>query len=365
MKKILFATLCAAMMMTGCGNNRNQCIRMGDLSEFDTLSYAMGANYAIGLSTRMTIVPFDYAAMDKALKKAMLDENAMSRNDARNMLQEYFSYQKFGQRSQEVALNRAQADSLRWANGDSTVMEYGSDPDMFESEEERTQVSEALATDIGGEIRSFEVPLQVSWVLKAMQDVRDGQSKMTEGEVVNYLQTYFAEVRPVMNDEASKEWLNKVARKHGVKQTESGLLYKVDKAGDPEMKPEARDMVKVHYTGRVRTGRVFDSSLFENRPKEQQEMLKQYYPDTYKENNPAEVPLNQVIKGWTEGLQLIGKGGKITLWIPSELAYGPSGTQGIGPNEALEFEVELLDVTRADAPAAEPEAAEPTETPAE
>lgn len=370
MKKILFATLCAAMMMTGCGKNRNQVVCMGDLSQFDTLSYAMGANYAIGISTRMTIVPFDYEAMDKALENALFDKSAaMSRNDARNMLQEYFSYQKFGQRSQEVALKRAQADSVRWAQGDSTVMNYGSDPDMFETEEERTQISQALGTDIGYEVRGFEVPLQACWILQAMQDVRDGNSKMTEGEVVDYLQHYFAEVRPAVNAEASKEWLEKVARKHGVKRTESGLLYKVEKAGDAGMKPEARDMVKVHYTGRVRTGRVFDSSLFENRPKEQQEMLKQYYPDTYNENNPAEFPLNQVIKGWTEGLQLIGKGGKITLWIPSELAYGPNGNQGIGPNEALEFEVELLDVTRADAPAEpQPEAeetAETAETPAE
>jgi len=370
MKKILFAALCAAMMMTGCGKNRNSGIRMGDLSQFDTLSYAMGANYAIGMSTRMTIVPFDHQALDKALKNALLDEKAMSRNDARNKLQEYFSYQKFGQRSQEIARKRAEADSIRLAGGDSTVVEYGADPDMFESEEERTEVSEALGTDIGCEIRGFELPLQVSWVLEAMRNVRDGNSKMTEAEVVEYLQHYFAEVRPVVNDEASKEWLEKVARKRGVKKTESGLLYKVEKAGDPELKPEARDAVKVHYTGRLRSGRVFDSSIFENRPKEQQEMLKQYYPDTYNENNPAEFSLNQVIKGWSEGLQLIGKGGKITLWIPSELAYGPTGNQGIGPNEALEFEVELLDVTRADAPVAEPhpeteETAETAGTPAE
>ena len=104
-------------------------------------------------------------------------------------------------------------------------------------------------------------------------------------------------------------------------------------------------MVKVHYTGRLRSGRVFDSSIFENRPKEQQEMMKQYYPDTYNENNPVEFQLNQVIKGWTEGMQLVGKGGKIKLWIPSELAYGESGTRNIAPNQALEFEVELLDVT--------------------
>ena len=86
-----------------------------------------------------------------------------------------------------------------------------------------------------------------------------------------------------------------------------------------------RDVVVVNYEGKNRKGKVFDSS--------------------YERNEPAEFPLNRVIKGWTEGMKLVGKGGKITLWIPAELAYGERGAgRDIGANEALEFSVEVVDV---------------------
>ena len=86
-----------------------------------------------------------------------------------------------------------------------------------------------------------------------------------------------------------------------------------------------RDIVVVHYKGTTDDGTVFDSS--------------------YDRGEPAEFPLDRVIPGWTEGMKLVGKGGKITLWLPSDLAYGPRGAgRNIGPNQALQFEVELLDV---------------------
>ncbi|MBQ5751781.1 MAG: FKBP-type peptidyl-prolyl cis-trans isomerase, partial [Bacteroidaceae bacterium] len=92
--------------------------------------------------------------------------------------------------------------------------------------------------------------------------------------------------------------------------------------------------------------KVFDSNRWNDMPAERQSMMEAYQPDQAGKDNPIEFALNQVIKGWTEGMKLIGKGGKITLWIPSELAYGERGTgRDIGPNEALRFDVELLDVT--------------------
>ena len=196
------------------------------------------------------------------------------------------------------------------------------------------------------------------WVTEAMQNVRDNNPKMTQDEVNSYLQYYFMVKRPAENAEASKAWLEKIEKKSGVQKTESGLLYKVTKAGDERLKAvDSRDVVKVHYTGRTRDGKVFDTSLFKNRSKEQQEMLKQQNPEGYDQDEPIEFPLNRVIAGWTEGMKLVGKGGKITLWIPAELAYGARGAgRDIGPNEALEFEVELIDVTPYQAP--EPENAE-------
>jgi FKBP-type peptidyl-prolyl cis-trans isomerase len=113
-------------------------------------------------------------------------------------------------------------------------------------------------------------------------------------------------------------------KKPGVKETASGLQYKVITMGDGA-KPEATDKVKVHYRGTLIDGKEFDSS--------------------YKRNKPTEFGLNQVIKGWTEGLQLMNIGSKYEFCSPSGLAYGPNGPPSIGPNQTLIFNVELLDIT--------------------
>ncbi len=96
-----------------------------------------------------------------------------------------------------------------------------------------------------------------------MQDVRDGKAKMAEDAVNQYLQYYFMVKRPAENAEASKAWLEKIEKKSGVKKTESGLLYKVTKEGDAaKMAKDPRDVVRVHYTGYTREGKVFDTSIF-------------------------------------------------------------------------------------------------------
>ena len=118
-------------------------------------------------------------------------------------------------------------------------------------------------------------------------------------------------------------------KKAGVKVTDSGLQYKVITEGEGAA-PKATDRVKVHYRGTLINGQEFDSS--------------------YKRNEPAEFGLNQVIKGWTEGVQLMKVGGKSEFYIPSELAYGVNGTPSIGPSETLIFTVELLDITTPSTP---------------
>lgn len=121
-----------------------------------------------------------------------------------------------------------------------------------------------------------------------------------------------------------KEYLAENGKKSGVKTTESGLQYEELTAG-AGASPTAADTVKVHYRGTLINGTEFDSS--------------------YARNEPVSFPLNGVIAGWTEGLQMIKEGGKARLVIPSDLAYGPGGMgNAIGPNETLIFEVELLEV---------------------
>ena len=360
MKKIFFAAaLAGAAMLASCGGHKGG-VEMGSLSEFDSLSYSLGANIGYGMSFEMKDIPFDFKAIDKGIKEGAMDKTSQKHDESLDMLREYFM-SKRGERAQAIAQKRAEADSVRLAGGDSTKVEYpAADPEMFESEEEREQISYAFGNDIGFNIAQSGMPIQLVWIGEAMQNVRDNNAKMSEDEVNQYLQYYFMVKRPAENAEASMKWLEKIEKQSGVKKTESGLLYKVTKEGDASVMPkDPRDVVKVHYTGRTREGKVFDTSKFENRPKEQQEMMRKQNPDAFDEkgklkegDKEAEFPLNRVIPGWTEGLQLVGKGGTITLWIPADLAYGARGAgRDIGPNEALEFEVELIDVTPYEEPA--------------
>ena len=123
------------------------------------------------------------------------------------------------------------------------------------------------------------------------------------------------------NLQRSQAFLAGNAAKDGVVTTESGLQYRVLELGEGE-KPSAESTVQVHYEGRLITGDVFDSSIARGAP--------------------VEFGLNQVIPGWTEGLQLMSEGAKYEFYIPSDLAYGSSGSNSIGPNEALIFVVELV-----------------------
>ena len=134
-----------------------------------------------------------------------------------------------------------------------------------------------------------------------------------------------------------------------MKKTESGIVYKIVNEGDMSAKAvNDTDVVKVLYTGTTRNGNVFDSNRWADMPQQRQQMMQAYQPDQAGKDNPIEFPLNRVIKGWTEGMKLVGKGGRIILWIPAELAYGQNAPiQEIGANEALRFDVELLDVTPA------------------
>lgn len=129
------------------------------------------------------------------------------------------------------------------------------------------------------------------------------------------------------NLEQGQKFLAENAKKAGVKTTESGLQYEETQAGTGKQ-PALSDTVKVHYRGTLIDGTEFDSS--------------------YSRDEPVSFPLNGVIPGWTEGLQLMKEGGKAKLAIPADLAYGPGGMgNAIGPNSALLFEVELLEVNPA------------------
>lgn len=151
-----------------------------------------------------------------------------------------------------------------------------------------------------------------------MQEVLMAYQKEQEEKFVKDMQS-----KAEGNKTKGQEFLAQNAKKEGVKTTASGLQYKVIKEGTGKS-PKATDVVEVNYEGKLLDGTVFDSS--------------------YERGEPIEFPLNQVIAGWTEGLQLMKEGGKYEFFIPSDLAYGEAGNSGIEPNSTLIFTVELLKV---------------------
>lgn len=158
---------------------------------------------------------------------------------------------------------------------------------------------------------------------KKDSSLTDDQLKATQGALTALLQTR----REAMVEEMKAKGVAFLAAnkdKEGVKTLDSGLQYKVIKAGEGES-PAATDTVKVHYTGKLISGKTFDSSI--------------------QRGKPATFRVGQVIPGWQEGIQKMKVGSKWMLYIPSDLAYGANGSPGaIGPHQVLVFEVELLEI---------------------
>ena len=136
------------------------------------------------------------------------------------------------------------------------------------------------------------------------------------------------EYTAAVNKKIGEDFLSENRMKDGVEVTESGLQYKIIEAGS-DVKAGPKDTVYVHYTGTLIDGTEFDASD--------------------KTKDPVKMMLNRVIKGWTEGLQLVGEGGKIQLFIPDSLAYGSRNMGKIGPNSTLIFDVDVVKVGKAPA----------------
>ena len=180
-------------------------------------------------------------------------------------------------------------------------------------------------------------------IVRGFVDSIDGKAVIEKEEIQALLMNLDASMKEkqqaaaIAASEASlaegAKFLADNAKKEGVIVTESGIQYEVLTAGEGDT-PAATDTVKVHYTGTFLNGESFDSS-YDGKGK------------------PVVFPLNRVIKGWTEGVQLMSVGAKFKFTIPSDLAYGPNGNPrgGIPGNSVLEFEIELLEIVKPKEPA--------------
>lgn len=196
-------------------------------------------------------------------------------------------------------------------------------------------ISYSIGMDIASSFNQQSVDVNPDVFIKGFMTKYKGDSTLLTDENMRKVLAAFrnelrqkqqevAKMRAENNKKAGEEFLAENRKKDGVVETESGLQYKVLVSAEGPS-PSVTDKVKVHYTGRLLDGTVFDSSV--------------------ERGQPASFRVNGVIKGWTEALQLMRVGEKWELYVPSQIAYGERGSgRQIGPNELLIFEVELLGI---------------------
>lgn len=196
----------------------------------------------------------------------------------------------------------------------------------------RQKASYLIGVNMSQAVKEYH--LDAALVAQAISDAAAGKEPLVAAaEAQAVLGAYQQELQAAKDKDAAgrkdsnKAWLAANLKKDGVQSTASGLQYKVITAAKADAaKPVAASQVKVHYKGSLTDGTVFDASA--------------------NHGGPATFGVGQVIKGWTEALQLMGVGAKWELYIPSELAYGEQAPPSIGPNQILVFEVELLEILK-------------------
>ena len=211
------------------------------------------------------------------------------------------------------------------------------------------RASYIIGLNLGQSLKTQEVPVSVDLIIQGLRDGLGGNNALLTPEEIQAAMQEFQqqlmtqqqakrEAAGAKNMKDSQAFLDQNKAKAGVKTTASGLQYEVVQEGSGES-PKPTDRVTVHYRGTLPDGTEFDSS--------------------YARNEPATFPVNGVIPGWVEALQLMKPGAKYKLVIPPALAYGERGAGGdIGPNQVLLFDVELIKVEKGEAPAATPPPAE-------
>jgi FKBP-type peptidyl-prolyl cis-trans isomerase FklB len=194
----------------------------------------------------------------------------------------------------------------------------------------KEKISYALGVNFGSNLKNQDVDVNLDTVRKGIEDALTGKPQMSDAEMretFNQLRTQMtakAQEKAQANKAIGDKWLAENLNKPGIKKTDSGLQYKIITEGSGES-PKPTDRVSVKYTGKLIDGTVFDTT----------------------DNNagqPRQFMVNGVIKGWSEALQMMKKGARWELYIPSELAYGERAQRTIPGNSVLIFDVELVDI---------------------
>ncbi len=319
MRKIWKISAAASLLISGCGNSTQQA---SDEPSEPSVSTEVEAQLAVEADQVVTDVD-KLAAENLAASKAFLEENAKQENV--QVTQSGLQY---------IILEEGAKEGLTPVSTDKVVVHYvGTLKDGVEFDSSRARGAaatfrlnqvipgwtEGVQLMSEGDRFRFFVPSELAYRARGSGPlIGPNEALIFDVELIKVQ-------NPDANLAASTAYLDANGKKDGIKTTESGLQYEViTKGPDGGTSPSVENTVKVHYAGTLMNGTEFDSS--------------------YARNEPIEFPLGGVIAGWTEGLQLMSTGDKFRLFIPPVLAYGENGAGPIGPNEALIFEVELIEV---------------------
>ncbi|MBO7307155.1 MAG: FKBP-type peptidyl-prolyl cis-trans isomerase [Alistipes sp.] len=330
MKRAIFVVMAfVAMTLSTAFSSYNK-----PQTTIDSLSYAVGADIGLNINFGITDLQLDKDLVVKHFMEFIIYGNTESEEFMQDMEQlQRFQYDRF------MPYMQAKIQQENSENGYSNIEL----PELYDEEFTREDIARCIGNSMGASILNADIDLELEFFYTGFNDALslefeediDGGLFLTMEEMQEVFATHSeqkqaedeaaAEALYAINLEESEQWLSYVEQWHGVNKTESGLLYRIDRKGYGEQPTLDSDVVTVHYEGKLRTGEIFDSS--------------------YQRGEPISFPLDKVIDGWTEGMKYIAEGGQITLWIPAYLAYGERGAGDvIGPGEAIEFTVELLEV---------------------
>lgn len=297
------AILFQACSGNGSGTSTASNVKMN--SRMDSISYSLGNFLAKNMKKQdISMVP---AEMTKGYSD-FINNAGMSKDEVK------------------AAINNFQMQMMmRQAKPDAQGQPLGFSVDTL---------SRAIGQDFASQMKEMDITLSAELFGEGAKGFLSGNNALDSMTIATLMNGFTAEmqakamakmkVKGEENLAEGKKFLEENGKKPGVKTTASGLQYEIIKKGSGK-NPGATDQVEVHYEGTLLDGTVFDSSI--------------------KRGQTATFGLNQVIPGWTEGLQLMNKGAKYKFYIPGNLAYGERGSgQDIGPNATLVFDVELVDI---------------------
>lgn len=231
----------------------------------------------------------------------------------------------------EMAQGQPGQDSIDYAEMKKGIYDFLKDP--------KGQNSYSYGLNIGNQIQAalenkmLKGNLDQDEIILGMMDYLDKKDlRVSKDSVQLVMQRFYQNLMLKSGEEntrKSEAFMDSISKAEGVTVLPSGLAYKIITSSEGE-KPELGDRIKVKYTGKTIDGEVFDSTDKNNKGEAIEFVLQE----------------GSLIQGWVEGVQLMSKGGKYELYIPADLAYGESGSGDIEPNEALIFEMELIDVTK-------------------